>query len=83
MHDRDFKPGEAVSPVTGWAMLPLVEHDSLLFRLDFLPDPTPSPTEPSARGRVYAMTSEQLQLLLDSLKAQLDKLQPGPAAARH
>lgn len=83
MHDRDFKPGEAVSPVTGWAMLPLVEHDSLLLRLDFLPAPTPSVAEGSARGRVYAMTSEQLQLLLDSLQAQLDKLQPGPIAARH
>jgi len=83
VQDRDFKAGEAVSPVTGWAMLPLVEHDSLLFRLDFLPDPTPSATEQSARGRVYAMTSEQLQLLLDSLQAQLHKLQPIETGPRH
>ena len=37
----------------------------------------------SERGRVYAVTSEQLQLLLDSLQAQLDKLQPGQGGPRH
>ncbi|QQB37757.1 hypothetical protein I6I07_14745 [Achromobacter deleyi] len=83
MQDRDFKTGEAVSPVTGWAMMPLVEHDSLLLRLDFLNDPSPAAATRSERGRVYAVTSEQLQLLLDSLQAQLDKLQPGQGGSRH
>ncbi|MFY3136491.1 hypothetical protein ACOTFF_07350 [Achromobacter xylosoxidans] len=83
MQDRDFKAGEAVSPVTGWAMMPLREHDSLLLRLDFLADPSPAATGRARRGRVYAMTAEQLQLLLDSLQAQLDKLQSGPARPRH
>ncbi len=83
MQDRDFKAGEAVSPVTGWAMMPLVEHDSLLLRLDFLAEPSSAASARSGRGRVYAVTSEQLQLLLDSLRAQLDKLQPGPAGPRH
>ena len=82
MQDRDFKAGEAVSPVTGWAMMPLVEHDSLLLRLDFLNDPSPAAATRSERGRVYAVTSEQLQLLLDSLQAQLDKLQPGQGGPR-
>jgi len=82
VQDRDFKAGEAVSPVTGWAMMPLVEHDSLLLRLDFLTAPSAAATR-SERGRVYAVTSEQLQLLLDSLQAQLDKLQPGQGGPRH
>lgn len=83
MQDRDFKAGEAVSPVTGWAMMPLREHDSLLLRLDFLSDRSPTAMDRAGRGRVYAMTSEQLQLLLDSLQAQLDKLQPEPIRPRH
>lgn len=83
MQDRDFKAGEAVSPVTGWAMMPLVEHDSVLLRLDFLTDPSPTAGARNGRGRVYAVTSEQLQLLLDSLQAQLDKLQSGANAPRH
>ncbi|WP_202731269.1 hypothetical protein [Achromobacter xylosoxidans] len=83
MQDRDFKAGEAVSPVTGWAMMPLREHDSLLLRLDFLSDRSPTAMGRAGRGRVYAMTSEQLQLLLDSLQAQLDKLQPEPTRPRH
>ncbi|MCI1839662.1 hypothetical protein ABFG95_07835 [Achromobacter sp. HNDS-1] len=83
MLDRNFKPGEAVSPVTGWAMMPLVEHDSLLLRLDFLTDPSPAAAARNGRGRVYAVTSEQLQQLLNSLQAQLDKLQPVAAGPRH
>lgn len=83
MQDRDFKAGEAVSPVTGWAMMPLREHDSLLLRLDFLTAPSSAAMGRAGRGRVYAMTSEQLQMLLDSLQAQLDKLLSEPARRRH
>ncbi|CAB3917767.1 hypothetical protein LMG26788_05162 [Achromobacter pulmonis] len=83
VQDRDFKAGEAVSPVTGWAMMPLVEHDSLLLRLDFLTESSSADPSRSGRGRVYAVTSEQLQLLLDSLQTQLDKLQPVPASPSH
>ena len=79
MQDRDFKAGEAVSPVTGWAMMPLREHDSLLLRLDFLSDPSPTAMGRAGRGRVYAMTSEQLQLLLPrQLAPQLRALRQVP-----
>lgn len=77
------RPAKPCRPVTGWAMMPLREHDSLLLRLDFLSDPSPTAMGRAGRGRVYAMTSEQLQLLLDSLQAQLDKLQPEPTRPRH
>ena len=57
MQDKDFKEGEAVLPVTGWAMMPVVEYDSLLVRLDFITQAAQSPDQAS-RGRVYALTSE-------------------------
>lgn len=61
---------------------PLVEHDSLLLRLDFLTNPSPTAAARNGRGSVYAVTSEQLQRLLNSLHAQLDKLQPGAIGQR-
>ncbi|MDH2052502.1 hypothetical protein [Achromobacter marplatensis] len=81
MLDKDFKEGEAVLPVTGWAMMPVVEYDSLLVRLDFITQAAQSPDEAS-RGRVYALTSEQIQLLLESLQTQLQKLNAPLVAAR-
>lgn len=73
MLDKDFKEGEAVLPVAGWALMPVVEFDSLLIRLDYLTQPTQTPDEAS-RGRVYALTSEQIQMLLQSLQSQLQTL---------
>jgi hypothetical protein len=81
MLDKDFKDGEPVLPVTGWAMMPVVEYDSLLVRLDFISQAAQSPDEAS-RGRVYALTSEQIQLLLESLQTQLQTLNASLIAAR-
>lgn len=80
MLDKDLKEGEAVLPVTGGAMLPVVEYDSLLVRLDFITQAAQSPDEAS-RGRVCALTSEQIQLL-ESLQTQLQTLNAPLVAAR-
>ncbi|MGE6920242.1 hypothetical protein [Achromobacter kerstersii] len=79
MLDRDFKEGEPVLPVTGWAMMPIAEYDSLLVRLDFITEATQTPDE-AKRGRVYALTSEQIQMLLQSLQQQLQNLSATPPA---
>lgn len=42
--------------MTGWAMMPLVEHDSLLLRLDFLADPAVRRLGAQRISRVYAVT---------------------------
>ncbi|WP_315138309.1 hypothetical protein [Achromobacter marplatensis] len=64
-------------------MMPVVEYDSLLVRLDIITQAAQSPDEAS-RGRVYALTSEQIQLLLESLQTQLQTANaPLVAARRH
>jgi hypothetical protein len=64
-------------------MMPVVEYDSLLVRLDIITQAAQSPDEAS-RGRVYALTSEQIQLLLESLQTQLQTLNaPLVAGRRH
>ncbi|MBB1596890.1 hypothetical protein [Achromobacter sp. UMC46] len=81
MLDKDFKEGEAVLPVAGWAMMPVAEYDSLLVRLDFITQATQSPDEAS-RGRVYALTSDQIRMLLESLQTQLRALDASLGAGR-